>query len=202
MSSKYEKSPTAFYTMTENELKQYIRNAGKTLKKQLSRLEQSPFSSFSEKLERWRNESVFLRGRGFATKNLTTAELIDTAQVINNVISVEESSASLRDIVNRDIFEDFMRGNLANEKALNDYFMDKAQMNTMLMWARRNINMIYELLKSWEIQKLVKEWYDVDREEFYKRAFMLASKNAAFIDESEWATWWEDVDKLKSWEKK
>lgn len=201
MSSKYSKSPTEFYRMTEKELKTYIRNAGKTLRKQLDRLSESPFSSFSEKLDRWESESVFLRGRGFSTKGLTTPELIDTAQVINNVISVDESSASLRDIVNRDIFDEFIRGGLSSGESFELFFGDRSQLNTAIMWSKRNWNMIAELLSSTDIQYLQKE-YATQPGKFYSEALKMASANASRIDSSEYNKWWSKVDKLKSWGKK
>lgn len=198
MPSKYSKSPTEFYRMTEKELKTYIRNAGKTLRKQLDRLSASPFASFSEKLDRWESESIFLRGRGFSTKGLTTPELIDTAQVINNVISVEESSASLRDVVNRDIFEEFMRGGISQTEAFELFFNDRSQLNTAIMWSKRNWSMIADLLSSNEIKTLEKE-YGYQPGKFYTEAMKLASSHAKSIDSSEWGKWWDKVDKLKKW---
>lgn len=200
MVSKYSKSPTEFYRMTEKELKTYIRSAGKTLRKQLDRLSESPFASFSEKLDRWENESVFLRGRGFMTKGLTTPELIDTAQVINNVISVEESSASLRDVVNRDIFEDFMSGHFKTKKELEGYFMDNSQMRTAIMWSKRNQDMLAELLPSDYVAKLARK-YANDPDTFYRKLMQAASQNARNIDSTQWGEWWAKVDKLKKWGK-
>ena len=75
MKSKYIKSPTEFYTMSNTELRQYVRNASKVLTKRISRLKESPFSTFSETLDRWENEQVFLRGRGFSTNILLIPKL-------------------------------------------------------------------------------------------------------------------------------
>lgn len=191
--SKYIKSPTEFYTMTNKELRVYIRNASKTLTKRLSRLRESPFAPFSETLDRWENEQVFLRGKGFSTTNKTTAELIDTAQVINSVLSVEESPAKLRDIVDRDILEDFARGGLAN---FDEYFLDN-QVELATKWAKRYWAMYEDLLKSSEISELAQTYGESPQ--FYTEALKIAATRATQKDISEYEKWWKQINKYKKW---
>ena len=197
MKSKYIKSPTEFYTMSNTELRQYVRNASKVLTKRISRLKESPFSTFSETLDRWENEQVFLRGRGFSTKNVTQAELIDTAQVINSVLSVDESPAELQKIVDRDILEEFARGGISSSVDFETFFQSE-QLETAAKWGKRYWNMYAFLLKSKEIEGLAITYGD-ESQLFYTEALKLASSRAPQVDYTEFENWWTKYNKSTKW---
>ena len=197
MKSKYIKSPTEFYTMSNAELRQYVRNASKVLTKRISRLKESPFSTFSETLDRWENEQVFLRGRGFSTKNITQAELIDTAQVINSVLSVDESPAELQKIVDRDILEEFARGGISSSVDFETFFQSE-QLETAAKWGKRYWNMYAFLLKSKEIEGLAITYGD-ESQLFYTEALKLASSRAPQVDYTEFENWWTKYNKSTKW---
>ena len=96
--SKYELDYSAFKSMTDDQLRQYIRGASKVISSRMSKIKKSPYAKFSKSLDRY-NALRSPRGalsKGFATKGLSRPELRKMANYVNTIVSGMETIGGLK----------------------------------------------------------------------------------------------------------
>lgn len=96
--SKYELDYSAFKSMSEQDLRTYIRGASKVISSRMGKIKKSPYAKYSKSLDRYNTlrSSKGALSKGFKTKGLDYGELRKMANYVNTIISGMETIGGLK----------------------------------------------------------------------------------------------------------
>lgn len=187
--SKYAVDPQEVFTMSEAELKEYIRKGWKSIESKVRRTMKNEFSDFSELLQDLDEIEGRIGKLSGAVKGLNQKQLRQKALGINQLFRITETPAQL----NREGFDNIR--NFFKEPRFTRQFIEGIHRNQNMLrkLANKNDKFIRDILGSEQIAQIVEENEGNDSDTY--RKLLLATSDVLDMYETE-----EKEEIVKEWD--
>lgn len=168
--SKYAIDPGQIFSMTETELKGYIKGAWKSIESKIRRTRKSEFADFSELLQEVEDVEGRVGTLSGASKGLSHKQLQQKAIGINQLFRITETPAQLE----REGYDNIK--NFFKEPRFTRQFIEGIHRNKKILskLANKNDKFIRDILGSEQIAQIVEE--NEDTTEMYRKLLLATSE--------------------------